>query len=82
MKILAGKAGLEVRDVEFDSTEFQFWASEQYRQNVPLKSEASYAVNPQRSMFTPAQISSYRRKAAELNQQDNGDSASFFLVKS
>ncbi|MFT2010391.1 class I SAM-dependent methyltransferase [Pontibacter sp. 13R65] len=37
MNVLAGKAGLEVVDVVYDSTAAQFIHSEKYRQDIPLQ---------------------------------------------
>jgi len=78
---LADQAGFTLRDVRYDSSSFQFWASEQYRQDIPLHDERSYGVNPSRSSFTRAQIAAYERKAAELNARGDGDQACFYLVR-
>lgn len=76
MEILANQAGFNLSDIEFDSTEFQFWASEQYKCDIPLHDPAS----------GPDQLSletrkSYRQKARDLNQRREGDSAAFYLYK-
>lgn len=79
MAVLAGKAGLKVRDVAFDSTEFQFWGSEQYRKGVALRDPSSHAMDPSRSGFTSGQISGFRARAEKWNQERRGDQACFFL---
>lgn len=81
MKILTEKAGFKLNDIVFDSTEFQFWGSEQYKKGIPLISEQSYAVNPGKSLFTPDEISSYLSEAKELNRKNEGDQACFYLMK-
>jgi 2-polyprenyl-3-methyl-5-hydroxy-6-metoxy-1,4-benzoquinol methylase len=78
---LAKEAGLAINDVIFDSTEFQFWCSEQYKRDIPLIAENSYAVNPRKSIFTAKQIKEFRKMAAELNKIDQGDQAAFYLVR-
>ena len=81
MAILAAKAGFEVKSVEYDSDEFQFWGSEQYRQGISLRSPDSLANGFANSMFSRQQIKAYKLKAAELNRQKAGDQACFFLFK-
>ena len=80
--ILADRVGMTITEVRYDSTGFQFWASEQYRRDIPLQDPRSFAVNPKRSVFTPVQIAEYEQRAAELNLQGEGDQACFYLVKS
>jgi SAM-dependent methyltransferase len=79
IRSLANQAGLRVSEVVYDSTEFQFWGSEQYRAGIPLRDARSYARSPRRSIFTPEQIAGFRRRAQELNAAGEGDSASFYL---
>ena len=77
---LVKQAGLEIRESVFDSSSFQFWASEQYKKDIPLQAENSYFINPDISIFTPAQISEFEKMANELNRANQGDQASFYLV--
>lgn len=81
MQILCEQAKLEISTLAFDSTEFQFWASEQYKRDIPLRSEKSYISNPAASMFTKEQISQFKTLADELNRQQQGDQAAFYLTK-
>jgi 2-polyprenyl-3-methyl-5-hydroxy-6-metoxy-1,4-benzoquinol methylase len=81
MNILAREAGLEVEEIVHDGTAFQFWGSEQYRRDIPLKDERSYDVNPQRSGFTMEEMDEYSRRAAELNAKGDADQACFYLRK-
>jgi SAM-dependent methyltransferase len=77
MDILAQSSGLKIIDISFDSTEFQFWGSEQYVKQIPLESEASYKSNL--NLFTKKQIQDYRKKAIQLNNEKDGDQACFIL---
>lgn len=79
MEVLAGKTGFKVRYVVFDSTEFQFWGSEQYRKGVALRDPSSHAMDASRSGFTSGQISGFRARAEKWNQERRGDQACFFL---
>lgn len=68
--LLAEKSGFAVEQVVFDSTEFQFWASESYQRNIPL----GKLTTPTRS-----QRSRMRHLAKSLNLRQQGDSAQFYL---
>ena len=81
VRLVAERAGFQVADVVFDSSEFQFWGSEQYANDVPLKDGRSYAVNADKSMFDESQIREFRQRASELNVSGEGDSACFYLYK-
>jgi SAM-dependent methyltransferase len=81
IKILADKAGLTIRDIIFDSTEFQFWASEQYRRDIPLNDPRSYALNRGAGIFTEKQIKEFQRKAAQLNAEKQGDQLCVYLTR-
>lgn len=78
-EILARKAGFEVSDVIFNSTAFQFWGSEQYMKDIPLKSDKSYSVSPRNSMFSKKMIQYYYHEAERLNHESQGDQAIFVL---
>ena len=78
---LTRDAGLEPAEVVYDSDDFQFWGSEQYASGIPLKSERSHSTNPSRSIFSRAEIRTFRKKADELNRESRGDIASFYLRK-
>jgi SAM-dependent methyltransferase len=81
IEIIARKCGFKISSVEYDSTEFQFWGSEQNRRSIPLMSPTSYSKNPRKSMFTRAQIASFRRMARQLNLSHEGDQATFYLER-
>jgi SAM-dependent methyltransferase len=81
MKILAEKSGLVIRDIVFDSTDFQLWASEQYERDIPLNDPRSYARNRAAGIFTEAQIKEYQQKAAQLNFQKQGDQLCVYLTR-
>ncbi len=76
---LAQRCGLACEHVLYDSTAFQFWGSEQYRQGLPLRDAKSYAVDPAASAFTPAQIAAWEARSRELNAAHRGDQAAFYL---
>lgn len=82
ISILAKQTDFVVADISYDSTEFQFWGSEQYMKNIPLRDNRSYLENQRNSIFSEEQIASFRAKAIELNNKSDGDQACFYLRKS
>jgi len=80
-ELLVKKSGFSIQDIVFDSTEFQFWGSEQYKKSIPLNVENSYSVNPEKSIFAIEQIIKYKKLAKRLNMACQGDQAAFILKK-
>jgi len=80
-EILTEKAGLSIHKIIFDSNEFQFWGSEQYKNNITLEAQNSYKNNLEESIFTKKQIGEFKKKANGLNRTNSGDQAIFILKK-
>ena len=78
---LAAAHGFEVEAVVCDGTAFQFWGSEQYRMGIPLNDERSFARNPGAGLFSVAQIAEFTRRSLQLNRDQQGDQAAFYLRK-
>jgi SAM-dependent methyltransferase len=78
---LAAGAGLELRHTSFDSDGFQFWASEQYVKDIPLRDPRSLNMNPAHRPFSPEELAAFNAHAAQLNAAGDGDSACFYLFK-
>lgn len=78
---LAGRAGLRVVETQHDSSAFQFWASEQYRRDIPLSDPRSYAVSPEASPFSPDDIAAFERRADEVNRACAGDQVAVVLER-
>jgi SAM-dependent methyltransferase len=68
--LLAEKSGFRIEKVVFDSTEFQFWASDALQRDIPLHE----IPEPNR-----AQRARMRRVVESLNLQQQGDTAQFYL---
>ena len=75
----AADAALEIYATVYDSTDMQFWRSEQYRLDIPLFDPASHQVDPSGSHYSRRQIRSWRAQADRLNDANDGDTAAFFL---
>lgn len=81
LRLLVERASLQIEQVVHDSTAFQFWGSEQYRQDIPLRDERSYAVNPGGAKFAKEDMEQFELMAARLNAKGEGDQACFYLRK-
>ncbi|MEE9352419.1 MAG: class I SAM-dependent methyltransferase [Thiotrichaceae bacterium] len=81
MEYLAKEVGMKIDNVVYDSFAFQFWGSEQYKKDIPLHDEKSYAVNPAASPFDANRMAGFEERSSKLNQQNKGDQACFYLTK-
>jgi len=79
MGLLAAQAGLSIERVVYDSNALQFWGSEQYMRGIPLRSDRSYGVNADASIFSRDDVSRFMREAMTLNVQGRGDQVAFYL---
>ena len=80
MDLAAKKTGMKIARVVYDSTEFQFWGSEQYLLDIPLMDKRSFQNNPPVKIFDDNIISSFIEQSKILNQKQQGDQAAFTLV--
>ena len=81
MRLLAEKVGLQMENVVYDSFAFQFWGSEQYIKGIALSDKTSYAVNPDQSLFSKEDIAAFEKRSMQLNKENQGDQAAFYLRK-
>jgi SAM-dependent methyltransferase len=81
MNSLAEQKGFKLENVVYDSFAFQQWGSEQYKKDIALHDENSYAVNPEKSPFSEADIREFEAHSKELNASKSGDQAAFYLRK-
>jgi len=79
--LLTSKAGINVKNVIFDSTEFQFTGSEMYIRDLPLQDRKKNEELLSKSILSEQQIKKYIEMANWLNRIGDGDSACFYLTK-
>lgn len=79
IELAAKMAGMRIYDRFWDSTEFEFWGSEQYVRGIPLMSDKSYLVNPSMSEFTFREMARFRSLAEQANRECRGGRGCFFL---
>lgn len=82
IELLAEMAEFTLKNVVYDSSDFQFWASEQIMNNIPLMNQSDKFIKPHKELFSEKQLQAYKQKASELNQNNDGNSAIFYLHKS
>ena len=81
LKFLADKSGFIIERIIDDSDAFQFWGSEQYQMDIPLRDPRSYDESKRRSVFSSKMIREFSIKANELNQKRQGDQIIIYLKK-
>jgi len=79
--LAADKAGLRIKKILFDSNDFQFRGSEQYKRGIPLFDERSYYINARNSVFSEEEVRSFVAKADELNRNKTGDAICVYMMK-
>ncbi len=79
MQILCQDVGFDIHHVEYDGTDFDFWASIQYQNDIALNSPRSYSRSRKNSLFSRPEIVRFRRQAKAANASGRGDSAAFYL---
>lgn len=80
IEILASESGFKLFKTIYDSSEYQFIGSEQYKKGIPMFSEKSYYKN-NKSIFTTKQVEIFKKEAKRLNKLEQGDTACFYLLK-
>jgi SAM-dependent methyltransferase len=79
LQILAAKAGLSIQRIEYDSTEFQFLASDFYMENISWNEAVNRADLQPR--FSAEAISILKRRADKLNEERRGDQFVCLMTK-
>jgi trans-aconitate methyltransferase len=79
--ILVEGQGFYIDKVIYDSTSFQFWASEQYILNIPLMDARSFSENPKNAFIKSKEVKDFERLAIKLNEENNGDQFVAFIKK-
>ncbi|MFN3996749.1 MAG: class I SAM-dependent methyltransferase [Algoriphagus sp.] len=75
LKMKAEQVGFLLDEIEFDSSDFQFWATELYRRGKILDEEKGSAF------LTIKERQSLKEKALQYNQEGKGDQACFYFRK-
>ena len=81
LRMLAQRAGLRVEAIQRDSTVFQFWASRQYRNRIPLRARRSLInCRWRRVLHIPMLVMDVFR-TLQVNRAGQGDQACAILVR-
>jgi hypothetical protein len=78
---VAAQVGLEVRQIVYDSTAFQFEVSEMYRQGKPLHRSNSVGEIVAKFQRISPRYRRWTHDAALLNELELGDQAAFYLER-
>ncbi len=81
IEYLAEKTNFNVDMIFYDSTEFSFIASEQYKRDISLNDKNSYFINPKKAPFSKEEIKKYKKLAKEYNEKFRGDMICIVMKK-
>jgi SAM-dependent methyltransferase len=79
---LANKAGLELIDIQYDTTAFEFYGSEQYLLDIPLTAPDSLWVNAASTLFSAERLREFETMAEQVNADGSAGRAAFFFTRS
>jgi SAM-dependent methyltransferase len=79
--ILAQQSGFRITDVIYDSSAFQFWGSELYKQDIALVDQETKKYRRPEDFFSEKVLAEYEQEAELLNENKQGDQAVFYLKK-
>jgi len=82
IEILAGQSGFTINEVVYDSSAFQFWGSELYKQDVAFVDDQTKEYRRAENFFSEQALIDYEVQAQQLNKNKKGDQAVFYLKKS
>ncbi len=77
--ILAEQTGFEVFEIGYDSSLAQFASSELYLRGVPFTDQGRFHPGRSPDAFSADEWDSFQRRARELNECRDGDTACFYL---
>lgn len=78
---MASSSNLALEDIYYESDEFMFWASEQYRNNIPLHSHLSHTSSILKRILPNRKMRAFRRRAEQLNSIEDSDTVCAFFTK-
>lgn len=79
IETLAKNANLELYYIDYDTTAFEFYGSEQYLADIPLTSPQSLWVNPESKIFSNEKKQEFEEKARQVNKEGTAGRACFFF---
>ncbi|MCQ8179979.1 class I SAM-dependent methyltransferase [Methylomonas sp. SURF-1] len=78
-KFLASKVGLEIFDIQYDTTAFEFYGSEMYARGIPLNDKNSPLVNINSSLFSEDEMHKFKVLSDYVNKTEQAGRAAIFL---
>lgn len=84
MELLAEQTGFQIEKVIYESTDFQFWGSILYSNNIPLTATKLFSSDPMRDfrhLISKEEMKYFAEQSEKLNNENRGYQASFYLKK-
>lgn len=76
---LAESIGLELFEIQYDTTAFEFYGSSQYKLDIPLTDPRSLWINPESTIFTDDEKREFKELANQVNREESAGRACFFF---
>jgi len=81
LKILARRCGLDIYMTRYDSSAFNYYASEFYRRGLTLHDDERRRMRDPASVFSPAEMAAFVDRAERANADRRADQAAFYLCR-
>ena len=78
---MAKVTGFSVDKINYESSDFQFIGSEQYKMDISLFGEEKSYFRGNKTLFSKEQLDDFKKRAKKLNKELQGDSISVILRK-
>ena len=79
IEFMTSKAGLTIEQVVHESSDEQFWASEQFQKDIPSNDPRSISANIMRRLLAWRTIRTCRAHAQQINEKKEADLVCFHL---
>ena len=81
MRMLINQAGFALDKIEYDSSDYVIWSSEQYLKGISLHAPNSRMQGKKNSVFSKREIKRFKEIIHRENKKNNGDTAAFYLTR-
>jgi SAM-dependent methyltransferase len=79
LALLAGRLGLAVETVHYDSDAFEIWGSEQYRRGIALADPRSHSYGGRGEVFSRTELEEFENRVQAMNRAGTAGRAAFWL---
>lgn len=81
IRMLGEQVGMKLNQVFYDTSDFEFYGSEQYARDIALTDSQSVWTNPNTTLFSPDERRRFEELAAQANRTETAGRAAFVFRK-